>query len=549
MKNSIAFYFCIFFFLISIPVILPYFHPGYFPTHDGEWAVVRLGDMFRELKDHQVPPRFSGNLNFGYGYPLFNFAYPLPYYIGIVFHFFRFGFTDSIKILFALSVPLSAIAMFFCAKKMWGNTISAFICSLFYMFLPYRFVDLYVRGSIGESLAFVLLPIIFYFVQTSLRNTKINQPIIIAAFFYSLLIMTHNIMAVFFTLLIVLFFIGLVFAKNKKNTFRTMFFIPCGLLLSAFFWIPALLEKKYILLSKIPIADRSLYFVQPLQLLIPKWGYGIPTDPNGFGYQIGLPYVCIFILTLAFIIITIKKHLEKEENTQVLIITGIVVVLLFLMFRISSIFWQLPLLSDINYPWTLLLPIGFLISLLSGYLAKQQSFRYPVLFLSIAAIVSVLPYAHPVSYVSRGDDFYVTNEATTTSSSELMPLWVKEFPSSHPINKVETTQGNADIENVSYNSANIQFNAVTSSKSIIRINTIYFPGWNIFDNKTITPISYDNQKGVMEISLAKGDHIVSAHLSETPLRFISDMISLVSFVIFCLVLLRSTMPILKKHKL
>src|SRR5205823_13502119 len=103
----------LFLIILAAPVILPYFHPGYFPTHDGEWAVVRLGDMFRSLRDHQFPVRYSGYLNFNYGYPLFNFEYPAPYYIGILFHFLHIGFVDTIKLLFASSVIISAFSMYF----------------------------------------------------------------------------------------------------------------------------------------------------------------------------------------------------------------------------------------------------------------------------------------------------------------------------------------------------------------------------------------------------------------------------------------------------
>src|SRR3989344_4066794 len=93
--------------ILCIPVILPYFNSDYFPTHDGEWAVVRAGEMFRELRDLQIPPRYSSVLNFGYGYPLFNFTYPLPYYLSTILHYLGFGFISSIKVIFGLSVILS----------------------------------------------------------------------------------------------------------------------------------------------------------------------------------------------------------------------------------------------------------------------------------------------------------------------------------------------------------------------------------------------------------------------------------------------------------
>src|SRR3989344_4874161 len=125
-------------FVISLPIVFPYLKPGYFPTHDGEWAVVRLSDMFRELRDFQIPPRYSGDLNFGYGYPLFNFVYPLPYYLGLVIHFFGLGFVDSIKSLFFLSVPLSAFFMFLASRKVWQNTQAGLISATLYAYFPYR---------------------------------------------------------------------------------------------------------------------------------------------------------------------------------------------------------------------------------------------------------------------------------------------------------------------------------------------------------------------------------------------------------------------------
>src|SRR5688572_1719993 len=136
----------LFTFLISIPLILPFMQKGYFPTHDGEWAVVRMGDMFRSLRDQQLPVRYSGNLNFSYGYPLFNFTYPAPYYIGTVFHFFNIGFVDSVKLLFALSVIVSSLTMFLLATEIWKNKIAGLLSAVFYLYLPYRIVDLYARG-------------------------------------------------------------------------------------------------------------------------------------------------------------------------------------------------------------------------------------------------------------------------------------------------------------------------------------------------------------------------------------------------------------------
>src|SRR3989344_4472582 len=144
MSKSTIFYFGVLFFLIlvSVPAILPFFHAGYFPTHDGEWAVVRLGDMFRTIRDFQISPMYSGSLNFGFGYPLFNFAYPMPYLLGLVIYFSGFGFVDTIKVLFVSSVVLSAFFMYLAGRILWKSTLAGMVSAVLYIYFPYRMVDL-----------------------------------------------------------------------------------------------------------------------------------------------------------------------------------------------------------------------------------------------------------------------------------------------------------------------------------------------------------------------------------------------------------------------
>lgn len=521
--------------ILSIVVILPYFHKGFFPTHDGEWAVVRLSDMFRELRDLQIPPRYSGNLNFGFGYPLFNFAYPFPYYLGIILHFLKFSFVDSIKTLFAVSVPLSAIFMFFTARKLWNSTISAFASSLLYIYFPYRFVDLYVRGSIGESLSFVLFPAIFFFMVRLLDGSKSKRDISIFALLFGALVMTHNIMAVFFGIILI-FFLLCEILPNFKNVLNVLIAVFSGAMVSAFFWMPALLEKHNILLSKIPIADRNLYYVNFNQLLFSPWGYGTPADQNAFTYQIGLPQIVVFLIMAIFIafIIFAKKKLEFNHIfTRASALFSITVLFIFMLFSISSFLWELPLLSEINYPWTLLGPIGFLTALMGGFLAKQKQFTYFVIFICIAAVLLTYPYAKPRYYVNRGDDFYVTNEATTTSSNELMPLWVKEFPAMRASNKVEIISGSGSLNSLFYNSKKVQFDTNSAVPVRAQINVIYYPGWIAQVDKKNVPIKFNNKYGVMEINIPKGNHSVMFSFKETQMRLFADALSVASLFTVC----------------
>ena len=543
MKKSLNLYLGILIFsiLISVPLLIPYLHSGYFPTHDGEWAVVRLSDMFREVRDLQIPPRFSGNLNFGYGYPLFNFAYPFPYYIGVLIHMLGFGFVDTIKIIFGASIPLSAFFMFLASRNIWKNNYAGIISSVLYLYFPYRLVDLYVRGSIGESVAFVLFPLILLCLSKLSDNPKSVGFKLLGGIAFACLILTHNIMAVLFSISLLIFFTGLFIVKKQEIIRPFLFITILGLTLSAFFWVPALLEKNNILLSQIPISDRSLYFVSLKALLLSKWGYGIPTDPvDGFTYQIGWPFILVIIVTFGLLFYEYYKKVKKTQNQIMagVLIAGILIYSL-LLFSFSAPVWKLPLLSEINYPWIVLSQLGLLISLLAGYLVKYKATIYASVGIAVLAIVLYLPLAKPSEYVNRGEGFYFTNDATTTSSNELMPLWVKKHPNQRPSEKVKIIKGNGSIERVNFTSKKITFSANLITDAVVRINTIYYPGWKIFADNSELPLSYTNDFGVMEFNLNKGMHNVTGTFSETGTRLIADLVSIIG-IFFVLILFTKT---------
>lgn len=521
---------------ISLPIILPYLHSGYFPTHDGEWAVIRLGDMFRTLRDFQIPPRYSGNLNFGYGYPLFNFTYPFPYYLGIFVHFLGAGFVNSIKILFAGSVFLSAFFMFLASKALWKNTWAGIISAIFYIYFPYRMVDLFVRGSIGESLSFALFPLLFYLLLRLINKASVFSVLGISICI-GILVMTHNIMTVLFLPLYIIFSLIQIFLKNKRILKSFIISIVLGFGLSAFFWMPALFEKNNILLSQTPIANRNLYFVDFDQLLFSSWGYGVPTGENSFTYQLGVAHFAIFMITLAYLFLMFIKSkdlIRKFDIKSALVLAIISALYIFLLFKSSRFLWEnLPLLSEINYPWINLGVLGFIISLLTGFLSIQNHIKYFTVFVAVFAIFFVSPYARPEYYINKGDDYYLTNDATTTSSNELMPLWVKQKPVERFVEKVEIIDGIGLVNNLVYNSKKIVFHVDAKDNIKVRINTIYYPGWQIYVDNINTSISYSNEHGVMDISVPLGSHIIEAKFEETPLRLTSDIISLSSvFMLF-----------------
>lgn len=525
MKKILLLFFVL---LVSVPLIVPFLKSGYFPTHDGEWAVVRQGAMHRAFIDRHFPVRWAGNLNFGFGYPLFLFTYPLPYYIGEIPTLLHLGLVNSVKVTFVLSVLLSAVAMFFLGRALFGNT-GGFISSVFYLYAPYRFVDLFVRGSIGESLSLGLFPLIFLTMIKLMREKSLPW-VGIFAFLFGALFLTHNVMALLFTPFTLAFAAILLKTSKKEERYLIGKYLALGLLLgvllSSFFLLPALFEKRYVILSYTPLADVTKHFVTLRQLLVPSWGFGGFGKENGFSPQLGIVYLLGFLVAL-FVLAKLKRSSELFQRCA--FILGSCAILILLLFPISLPFWRyVPLFSHVDFPWRALGPAIFFLSLFVGLLGMRRLTSYVGMVLAVLVVLFNMQYAKPKSYFLRSDDYYLTNEATTTSSDELMPMWVKEKPKERFLTKTEVTSGKAVIRNLSYNSVRTSFVATVEEEAAVTINTVYFPGWSVVVDDKEVPIDYGNKKGLITFLVPKGTHSITASFSETPFRLASDMISLVS---------------------
>ena len=166
MRNRIIFGLVVLFALISASSL---FHTGLLPTHDGEYHVIRFYEFYKTLSNGNFYPRWAPDLNFGYGVPLFNYVYPFPNYISSIVHFAGASFIDSFKLNLILATLAGAIFMYLWVKNYFGE-ISGLTASVFYSFSPYRFVDIYIRGSVGEVWAMAFFPALMWATEKSKKE-------------------------------------------------------------------------------------------------------------------------------------------------------------------------------------------------------------------------------------------------------------------------------------------------------------------------------------------------------------------------------------------
>ena len=231
--------------LLSYWAIKPFFAPGFFPMHD-DTQVARIYEMGKALSDGMFPVRWAADLGYGYGYPIFNFYAPFAYYFGGALNLLGLDALVSAKLMMIVGIILSGVFMYLLARELWGK-IGGLVSSLFYVYAPYHAVDIYVRGDVAEFWAYAFIPLAFYGFLKVYKEKKWKY-IVIGAFGFSGVILSHNLTAMMITpfLMFLLFFLLISDTKEKIGSIFyfliTLFF---GISISAFYWLPALVEMKF----------------------------------------------------------------------------------------------------------------------------------------------------------------------------------------------------------------------------------------------------------------------------------------------------------------
>ena len=505
--------------VLSLLALWPFFKKGYFETHDGDWMIIRLSAFHQTLTAGQFPVRFVDRLNNNFGYPVFNFLYPLPFYFAEIPKLLGFNFQGSIKIVTVAVTLGSTLAMYWALSQKFKKEAS-FAGAIIYLFAPYRFVDLYARGSFGENVAFLFIPLILGSILKLVNGKKLFLPLL--SFAVAGLVLSHNVMALLF--LPILFAIALILVKSSRFNIFAAFL--GGLALSLFYWLPALYDLQFVKFSQTKISEISDHLVNFSRLIIPSWGFGnLPSGENGFSPQIGIVAIALFISAIIFRLFDKKKNLIIDFSLILFLLSA------FLMLGFSLFFWSIVPLTDlIQFPWRLLAVIVFASPILAAYVIDKSDQRLIAATLIIlAAVISTAVYTKPKTFVEREEPFYSTNEDTTTVRDEYMPIWVLEKPERRALQKIEV-EAPGEIVSSNIKPAKYQAQIRTPSKIDVKVNTIYFPGWQVDVDGTRQTIDYQDKHGLITFPLPKGRHEVIIKYGKTPVHLISEIISLFSFI-------------------
>lgn len=519
--------------IISLLPLYDLLHPGLPITHDGQDHVIRIANFYQNLTEGNVIPRWSSNVNYGFGHPVLMFFYPLPYYVASLFYFFGFSLTDSTKIVFALAYILSGYTMYLFIKSLL-NKEAGFVAAMLYLFAPYRFVDFYVRGAIGEHVAFLFPPLVLYFLLALYKKqTYLN--FLGGVLSIAGLILSHNAMSLMFLPLIFLFGWYLLWKANfqRKLLFQYGGILALGFAVAAFFWFPAIFEAKYTLRKIVTAGEYAKRFINFSSLFGGPWSYG---GSGMLSVQIGLVQIVLGVAAVISSAIFLKR--KNDNRIFILSLALYSVLAIFMMMPISDILWKnSTLLQSFQFPWRFLSIIVFTTALMGVlfYSRLPKKLGYPILLgIGVLLLVSTYHFWKANSFLRENDAYFTRIQTTTTNDTgESSPIWSVRFMETKPKAAVEVIDGRATVKALDRNIARHSYEIAVEKKARIRENTLYFPGWRVLVDGEEAPIEFQDQKsrGIITFFVEEGRHRVDVVFTKTKLRTFADMLSVTGLII------------------
>ncbi|MBI5620109.1 hypothetical protein HY950_04060 [Candidatus Gottesmanbacteria bacterium] len=513
--------------------------------HD-DTQVARVIVMGKALRNGQFPVRLVSDLGYGYGYPLFNFYGPLPYYVGGFLYMWGIPALLAAKIMFFIGTALAGITMYVLASEILGAAAGV-VSAVAFVYAPYHAVQIYVRGAVGEFWAMAFLPLVVWGLMTMKDSFRRRSAVFWGGIGLAGVILSHTIFGYLTagTVIggIVLYWI---ISRIKKTVDRNVIIgvwkmVGIGLGISTFFWLPAFAEMGWTSVSAQigPTANFRDHFVCLWQLWNAQWGFGgsISGCVDGMSFKLGKLHV--FLALTGLLAWWIKRNAVPKKTHYILLALGITLGAVFIMLPSSQFLWDIvPFSSYVQYPWRFLTYAVLGLSMLGGLavtMTDKRALQWLLAVVIVIAIVAVNAKWFRGQYrVDRPAGAYEDSGElrfrVSKISDEYLPA---SLPRPNVLSEVVSDSVPATVDYTVETEVDTEtyFRFVVTSRkdAEVTIRRAYFPGWNFWVNGKVTNPSIVD--GVPHIPVSTGESIIEMHFFSTPVRVIGNLISVMTLMI------------------
>ena len=517
---------------LAIPALSPFWDDGFPQSADGLLHLLRLVLLDRYLREGLLFPRWLPGLVFGRGYPVFDYYGPATYYLAEAFHLAGLGFMPALMAAFSALVILAGGGMYALARALFGprQDWAALLAAAAYMYAPYLLTNVFLRGALAEVGAMALLPWILW---STCRLMEAEQPwryVLPVTLSLGGLAVTHDI-----TLLFVppvwLALVAVLWWRGGRQPGRLAWAAGgavAAMGASAFFWLPLVLERRYL--------ANAAYQIAVTYLPANVWTFRNFLDTAiPFGYTFSGPFrLGLVQLVLALIGLVAARRRDGAW----LFLLGLALI------GSSAIGgWALPiwlhsqLLLVAQFPWRLLAVVSVPLALFTGGIVlrmRQGIVQAAATSLLLAAVIMAnrprldwiptVPYTGPEIGPAAVAQFEADTGALGTSSAqEFRPRWAGDTlgPSAGQVVGTQSVQLHAA------NDFELSARVVDPDGSPLRFDIYYFPGWQVtLDGRTPLETYPSTDLGLLTVNPPAGAHELLLSWAGTPLQHLAGDLSL-----------------------
>lgn len=358
---------------------LPAFADYYVRRWDTPFHMLRIEGIKEGLLSGQFPVKMQPGWLYGYGYPVSVYYGDLFLYPAAILRLIGFPVHTVYNILLVFINLATAAVSYISFHKLIKDRYIALMGSLLYTLVPYRIMNMYNRGGLGEVLAVIFLPLIiygFYAVFTYDTNDKKYKNLWIPlAVGFTGIIQSHVLTCV----MCALFIIPVCIIKIKAVLIRERFFVLAKTviytaLLNIWFIFPFLTSMEGLAVTESEKAGHIQFLgtelVRLFNLLYPGTTNEDVTSLGHMTLGIGLVFVIPLFLYLALCAWIREEQKFKDRMKSLRFLFWLSVCSLYL--------------ATIYFPW------DFLAELLGKNRVWVANIEFPWRFLELSCVFLVL---------------------------------------------------------------------------------------------------------------------------------------------------------------
>lgn len=504
--------------------------------------------------------RWMPHLNLGYGSPLFNFYPPLSAYLLTTLYWVsgQNGLL-ALDLFYASSLVLATVGMFLAGRRLYG-ALGGVVAAAAYVWSPYLLLQPYSRASLSNLLALALFPwAVWAVMRLAARPSgwRLGQ----TAVFVVAIFLSHVASSLLFIAPLLL--VATAVAWPTWPRLRVVWLgIGLGLLLSAFFWLPALIEigaTRYTLeAGQVNYAD---FFGQ-----IWTWpSTGIAGLANA-----PLPKSAGIVQQLlgvtAGVMAVLGWRLHRRQPTQIAWPTAVFSLigggLLFLTTPASQWLWAtVSPLQALQFPWRLLDIPTFFLALAAGWwghwLGRETAvWRTALLGIILTFMVAnAVPYLAPPRIASLEKRPSMADASRVQQARAIYGLTAWGEYSSTAVREWSFDRTGGDGEKLTLLADKLGAlptgtavghttpwrvvleTSANTPAQLLPVETHYFPGWQFTVDGEVTPLRVDGQ-GRMWLPVPDGSHRLTLAFRQTPIRIVAGWMSVLALMGWGILLLK-----------